>query len=54
MNKFGFASRHRNYVDFLLFINMVVALPFVPIEDQYATVEQLRDDFPEYLQPLQD
>ncbi|XP_022161009.1 uncharacterized protein LOC111027092, partial [Myzus persicae] len=53
-NETGFASRYKNDVDFSLFIKMVVALSFVPIEDLDATIQQLGDDSPECLQSLLD
>ncbi|XP_016659135.1 uncharacterized protein LOC107883503 [Acyrthosiphon pisum] len=54
MNEMGFASRYKNDADFSLFIKMVVALSFVPIEDLDAAIQQLGDDLPECLQPLLD
>ncbi|XP_022170336.1 uncharacterized protein LOC111033742 [Myzus persicae] len=43
-----------NYADLSIFIKMVVALPFIPIEDLDAATQQLGDDLPEFLQPLLD
>ena len=54
MNEIGFASRYKNDADFSLFIKMVVALSFVPIEDLDAAIQQLEDDLPECLQLLLD
>jgi len=54
MNEMGFASRYKNDADFSIFIEMVVALSFVPIENLDAAIKQLGDDLPEYLQPSLD
>jgi len=50
----GFASRYKYDTDFSLFIKIVLALSFVPIEGLDATIKQLGDDLPECLQPLLD
>ncbi|KAF0708413.1 Uncharacterized protein FWK35_00030787 [Aphis craccivora] len=50
----GFSVIYKNDADFLIFIKIVVALSLVPIENLDATIQQLGDDLPEYLQPLFD
>jgi len=54
MNEMGFASRYKNDADFSIFIKMIVALSFVPIDNLDAAIQQLGDDLPECLQPLLD
>ncbi|KAL4091278.1 hypothetical protein QTP88_025991 [Uroleucon formosanum] len=45
---------YKNDSDFSIFIKMIVALSFVPIDNLDAAIRQLGDDLPECLQPLLD
>ncbi|XP_050065958.1 uncharacterized protein LOC126555038 [Aphis gossypii] len=47
-------TNNKNDTDFSIFIKMVVALSFVPIEKLDAAIQNLGDDLSECLQPLLD